>query len=112
MTAWVMQQDPPDAARLLLTVLAAAWGLAFAYAFVSFAITPPNDMGFTRGLNRIEAFLGWQGVAGVLAIAIFAIGRRWPVGTSIRKLSMVPLILLALLVSAIAVIILWAVLAA
>ena len=99
---------PSDAKRLLLTFLFAAWLLAFAYAFVAYMTTSPTDIGLTRGLNRVTAFLGWQGVAGILAVAVFAIGNAWPRASGIRRLSRIPLGLALFQTAAIIAVILWA----
>lgn len=55
----------------LIVVLLACWTLAFAGSFLTYATTAPEDMGFTRGLNRIGAFLTWQAVAGALGLTIW-----------------------------------------
>jgi len=78
---------PSDNTRFLLTVLFAAWVLALVYSIVTY-MTTAGDSG---GLGRVSTFLGWQGVAGVMALAIFAKGRSWPAKSSIRSLSRVPL---------------------
>ncbi len=80
-----------DAPRFVITVLMACWALAFAYAFWAFATTEPTGDGFARGVNRISAYLGWQAIAGMFAIAIAAVGRGWPKGSGVRRLAWVPL---------------------
>jgi len=100
--------DPGDSKRLFLTALFAAWVLAFGYAFVAFATTEPGGGGFVRGINRITAYLGWQGIAGMVSIALFAVGRAWPKGAAVRRMSVVPLALAILHVVAILAVILWA----
>ena len=97
-----------DGRRLLLTGLMALWALAFAYAFVAFWTTAPSGDGFGRGLNRVVTYLGWQGIAGMLAVAIWGVGRGWPKGSSARRLSAVPIALALLHALAIAAIVLWA----
>ena len=82
---------PADGVRLVLTVLFAAWVLAFFYAFVAYTTAPYEGAGFPDGLNKPAVFLGWQGVAGVLAVAVFGVSRRWPRGRAVRKLGTVPL---------------------
>lgn len=100
--------EPDDRRRLLLTVLIAVWLLAYGYSFVAFALTQPDGDGFTRGANRVLQFLGWQGVAGIVAVAVFGVSRAWPKGTAVRRLASAPLGLALLLVAAIAGVILWA----
>lgn len=97
-----------DAQRFVMTILMAAWALSFAYAFFSFATTPPTGDGFVRGLNRVTAYLGWQGIAAMLAIAVFAVGRQWPKASGVRRLSRVPLGLALLHVAGILALLGWA----
>ncbi|MEL6518752.1 MAG: hypothetical protein AAFQ39_13620 [Pseudomonadota bacterium] len=61
-----MAQDN-DTRMLLLIGLGALWVLAYGYSFSVFALTEPAGDGFVRGMNRVRAFFGWQGVAGMLA---------------------------------------------
>ena len=84
--------DPSDSARLWLTVLFAAWIMAFAYSAFAF-VTTPSD-----AANRSTAFLGWQGVAGIIAVAIFGIARQWPKRSAVRNLAAVPMSFAALLI--------------
>ena len=79
--------DPvSDARRLWVVILFALWALAFGYAFVAFWITPPEGDGFTRGSNRVLSYLGWQGIAGMIAVAVWGVGRGWPKGRGARSL--------------------------
>ncbi|MEM9425640.1 MAG: hypothetical protein AAGA06_02970 [Pseudomonadota bacterium] len=100
--------EPDDKRRLLLTALIAIWVLAYGYSFVAFATTEPDGDGFTRGANRVAQFLGWQGMAGILAIAVFGVSRAWPKRSGVRRLATAPLVLALLLVAAIAGVIAWA----
>ncbi|MGE0044844.1 MAG: hypothetical protein AB7J28_04805 [Hyphomonadaceae bacterium] len=52
-------------------ILFLLWAALFAASFYVFAITPVRDMGFTRGLNRIEAFLPWH--AGAILVALVSL---------------------------------------
>ena len=100
--------DPSDGQRLLLTALFAAWVIAFCYAFYAYATTIPGGGGFVRGMNRVTAYLGWQGIAGMISIALFAVGRGWPKGSAVRRMAVVPFAVALLHVLAILGIILWA----
>ncbi len=104
-----MSDEGGGAPRFLLTVLFALWAMAFLYSFVSFTFAVPDGSGFTRGMNRITGFLGWQGIAGLLGICIFGVSRGWPVGSSVRRLGVLPLGLAGLLVAGILGVIGWAV---
>jgi hypothetical protein len=47
--------------------MAAVWLMLFITSFVVLQLTSPTGDGFTRGLNRIVAFMTWQIAALVLA---------------------------------------------
>ncbi|MEO0692488.1 MAG: hypothetical protein AAFY90_06405 [Pseudomonadota bacterium] len=101
-----MAQDN-DTRMLLLIGLGAVWVLAYGYSFAVFALTEPTGDGFVRGMNRVRVFFGWQGVAGMLAIAIWGLGRQWPKGSPARRISLVPIGLALLLIAGISGLILW-----
>ena len=105
-----MSDEDNNAPRLLLTVLFALWAMAFLYAFLAFALAEPEGSGFTRGMNRIKSFLGWQGIAGLLAFCVFGVSRNWPQGSSVRRIGWLPLGLAACLVAGILGMIGWAML--
>ncbi len=77
--------DPGDGTRLLLTVLFALWLGAFGFAFLAHGLT------FAADAESQSAFLGWQGIAGLFAVAVFGVSRQWPASTTIRRLGLVPL---------------------
>jgi len=87
-----------DRDRFILVVLLALWVLAWGYSFAAFALTAAEGSGFTRGLNRIEAFLGWQAIAGLLSLPVLQISRRWPRGSGVRRLGALPFACAALLI--------------
>jgi len=97
-----------DARRLWVMFLLALWAMAFAGAFAAWWLTPPSGDGFTRGMNRITIFLGWQGIAGMLALATWGVGRGFPKGSPARRLSRWPLALALVLVAGLVALILWA----
>lgn len=82
--------------------LIAAWALAWAVSLHALWSLPPSGDGFTRGLNRAGAFLGWQAIAGLLALGAFGLGRAWPRGTAVRRLSRLPLYTTGIVVVALA----------
>ncbi len=94
--------------RLLLIVLLAIWTLAWGYSFVAFATTEPSGDGFTRGMNRMTVFFGWQLAAALAAFAAWVVGRDWPRGSSVRYVSRVPIQLALGLAVVIAGLIAWA----
>ena len=84
-----------------MMVLGTAWVLAWAGSFSVFAWLEPTGDGFMRGMNRVMAFFGWQGIAAMLSFAVWGLGRNWPPRHSIRRLSLIPVglaLLLGLLV--------------
>ena len=87
-----------DARRLWLMILGAAWAMAWAGSFLAWWLIAPRDG--EPGIDRLTAFLGWQAVAGMLAVAVFGAGRGWPARHPVRRWSLVPLGLAALLVVA------------
>lgn len=82
-----------DGRRYLLIVLIAAWVGAFGYAFVLLATLPPTGDGFTRGLNRMTAFIGWHLIAGLMGFAAWGVGLAWPKGSGVRTVSRAPLLI-------------------
>ncbi len=93
--------------RLLLIILA-AWTVAFLGAFVAFWITPATDFGLAAGWNKVGVFMGWQGVAAVLAVLAAVVSRSVPRGERLRWLGLVPMGFLLLLVAGVVALIVWA----
>lgn len=83
--------------RNLLWGALALWALAYGASLWALFWTEPNGDGFTRGLNRVAGFMGWQLLAAFLAVVAWAAGRRAEVTTPIRWLSRVPTFLAAAL---------------
>lgn len=86
-----MNERRDETRTLLLMVLLALWLGAWGYSVYYLLTTAPEGSSFTRGMNRISGFLGWQGVAAMLAFACWGIGWSFPKGTGIRRVSMVPM---------------------
>lgn len=95
-------KGPGDGARLLLTALLAAWVMAYAYSVLSFEElwNGAGQLALDPADHSAAQFLGWQGVAGVLGVAIFGVSRLWPRGAAARQIGALPLLLAALLVAA------------
>ena len=83
--------SPSDGVRLLMTVLIAAWVAAFAFGFFAHEAIPSDPTA-----ESPNVFLGWQAVAGVIAIAVFGVSRKWPKGAAVRELGAFPLIVAVL----------------
>lgn len=85
-----------DTRMFALMALMALWVLCFGGAFVAYQLTPPEGDGFLRGLNRVMVFLGWQGVAGMISIPIWVLGRVWPKRSAVRRMAAGPILLTVL----------------
>lgn len=88
-------------------VLLAVWAGLFVWSFIGFSITEPTGDSFTRGLNRVTGFLGWQLAAGLVAIPVFVLGRGHPRGSAMRWLSRLPVAAALALLLAIVGFIVW-----
>ena len=94
--------------RTVLWGLIGLWGLLFAGAFIAFAMTDPTGDGFTRGINRVMAFLGWQLAAGAVAILVWLLRKRFERGTFERWAARVPAGLFSFLVFGLVALVLFA----
>lgn len=99
---------PSDGLRFLFIALYAAWVMVFAYSFVAYARAPYEGAGFPDGLNKPAVFLGWQGIAAMLALAVFGVSRGWPKGCAERGLGWVPLGFALVLAALVGAFIVWA----
>ena len=94
--------------RNTVLLLLALWAIAFCGSFVAAYLTKPDDFGFTRGMNRMGAFLAWQAVA--LVLAVICLVFRWSSKDEfIRKLAAVPSIFVGVLIVGFAAFYLWAI---
>ena len=75
--------------RVAVAVVLGLWGLAMALSVLAL-LEPPTGDGFTRGMNRITGFLGWQFAAGIAAIVLWVGLRAVPKGDPRRWLGRVP----------------------
>ena len=92
---------------LLVAGLLLLWAGLFGWSFVDFSTTEATGDGFTRGSNRIVAFLQWQFVAGIVAVPVYMVGRNEVGGTALRWASRAPLALATALLAAIVGLLLW-----
>lgn len=96
-----------DARTFMLMVLLAFWAAAWGYSLVPLLSAGAGD-DQTGGLVRLGGFLGWQGIAGMFALALWGLGRGFPKRSGVRRISLVPLgMALALLLALIGTVI-WA----
>ena len=92
--------------RNLLFGLLLVWAIAFFGSFVVYYVTPAKDFGFTAGANRLTAFMAWQAVATVIALVCLII--RWNTKErQLRLLAAIPSSALAVLFSAVTLLIFW-----
>lgn len=94
--------------RYFLYLLLALWLAAYAGSFLQFMFTEASGDGFTRGMNRVMAFLGWQLVAAMLGGMIWLVAARLPHRPLVRWLMRLPAVLGLLLLLAIGALILYA----
>lgn len=62
--------------RAFVMGLFAVWVALFAAGFVAYAVTEATGDSFTRGLNRIGGFLGFEAAAAIAAIMSWIAMRR------------------------------------
>lgn len=84
--------------RALIWVLLADWALAYATSIGAFLSLESTGGGFTRGLNRLMAFFGWQIVAGAFASAVWLAARNQDHTPFRRWLVRLPALMAGLLV--------------
>lgn len=86
------------------------WALAYAASFIIPVMTEPSGDGFTRGMNRITAFFGWQMIAGLFGLTVWYFGRTEAASRVESWLFRIPLLLAGLLFLFVVGLILWAML--
>ncbi|MEM7717906.1 MAG: hypothetical protein AAF222_01770 [Pseudomonadota bacterium] len=97
-------KGPGDEVRFLLTLLLTLWLLSYGYSM--FALPDLEEarlaLAGDRDLSTVSHFLGWQGIAGGLAFAVFGVSRLWPQGAAARQLGNLPILLALLLIAVMA----------
>ncbi|MEM9707801.1 MAG: hypothetical protein AAF871_03355 [Pseudomonadota bacterium] len=82
---------PQSPLRLfLLSIVLAAWVMIYLWSYLGLP-----DEAVTDGLqdpDRLEHFLGFQGVAGCLAVTAFGLARTWPKGAPLKSVAALPLL--------------------
>lgn len=94
--------------RNLTILMIVLWVAIFGWSFLLTQITPATGDGFTRGLNRISAFVGWQVAAAVLALLIWRAGAVFAKTSTLRRVSRGPILATMLVIAGIALVIVWA----
>ena len=82
-----MAEDAHERRMWMMMALLALWLAVYGYSIMSLW----NAGQMTGGASRFAAFLGWQGAAGILAFAVWGVGRGFPKRTGIRHISSAPL---------------------
>lgn len=84
------------------------WVIVYAASFIiPFSYEATGD-GFTRGLNRVAAFFGWQFAAGLIALIVWGLKDNLGEGRKFKWIGRIPILLaLALFLLCVAAI-LWA----
>lgn len=90
------------AGRLIFFFAVILWLGIYTWSFSPFILTEPTGDGFTRGMNRVTTFLGWQLLAGLVALGIWRGGRIFERSSAGRWIARLPILLFSLLVLAIA----------
>jgi hypothetical protein len=62
--------------KTIVYALGGVWLALFILSFIMLQVVGASGDGFTRGLNRIAAFLSWQGAALVVAMILEWVTRR------------------------------------
>ncbi|MAM60390.1 hypothetical protein [Maritimibacter sp. UBA3975] len=87
-------------AKTALRIGLTLWTLAFIVSFVDFGLTEPSGDGFTAGLNKVAKFVVWQGVAAVIAVALWVVGGQFEKRSAQRVASRIPgIVLIAILLA-------------
>lgn len=95
--------------KQVIWALFALWAVLYALSFWQAAVLPRTGDGFLRGINRLMAFLGWQGAAAGAALVLWGATRAdRQLGPGLRWLGRVPMLLALALVLALTALILWA----
>lgn len=83
--------------RRIAWILMACWLLIYLWSFGSLFLTEATGDGFTRGLNRVSAFFGWQILAGSVGLIIWWMGRHFEGKSLARWACRIPVTLAGLL---------------
>lgn len=93
----------------LLWLLLALWAAAFAGSFIAFALIEPTGSSFTRGANRVGAFLGWQAAAIGFAAVLWWRARQLILAAGPQWLMRLPILIALGLLAAFLIFVAWGV---
>lgn len=80
-------------ATFLVWTCAIVWAALAAQGVFAYLTLEPTGSGFTRGFNRVSAFLQWEGMALAAAVVGYLAGRGAPKGNLSRFAARLPLYL-------------------
>lgn len=75
-----------------ILILGGIWAALYAASFLVPYVTPSEDFGFTRGMNRVEVFFKYQLAAAALSVVLWWMGNALPARWQ-RWLSRIPALL-------------------
>lgn len=101
--------DAPRISRLAIPILAGLWLVLFVGSFVAAWLAEPTGDGFTRGLNRVEDFFGWQfwGFVAALVCAIVTKYDGQQLGRRLRQVGYAPLVIDLVLIGLLVLLVFW-----
>ena len=73
-----------------LKILLLLWLAVMAGSFLAFQLTDETGDGFTRGLNRVMTFLGWQFAGLIIALLCLFLRAKVDRGRPLRWIALVP----------------------
>ncbi|MGI3183765.1 hypothetical protein [Nioella aestuarii] len=76
--------------HIALKIILLAWVAIMGISIFGYILTEASGDGFTRGLNRIMVFLGWQIAGLVVALICLFLRARVEPGRPLRWVAMVP----------------------
>ncbi|MGB5558998.1 MAG: hypothetical protein WBN04_13425 [Paracoccaceae bacterium] len=85
-----MSEPENDGRRAALMVLLALWAGAWGWSLVPLFSVPTGEE-LAEGQGQVQGFLGWQAIAGLLALALWGTARGFPRQSGLRRISGVPL---------------------
>lgn len=83
------------------------WAAVMALSVWFVVTTDPTGDGFTRGMNRVVGFLGFQFLAAGIAMLVLLSGAALPRGGWLQRAHRVPVAVAAIEIAALLVLVVW-----